>query len=89
MSNRRRRVFSGARREFSRNTLLLGAAFTVMLIAMFGFDFDAALRYFNVVGGWPRQTASETAAIISLACIIPFIAMGMSISEDMRRKRHE
>jgi len=41
------------------------------------------------IGVWSRQTAMETGAIVSLACVVPLLAMGMSISDDAHRKiRH-
>jgi hypothetical protein len=50
------------------------------------------LSYFKVIGHGAPMMTLETAAIISIASAVPFLAMGMSISADsydVRRRRRE
>jgi hypothetical protein len=78
-------------RDFSRRTLVFGAACIVAFAIASFVDADAVLRYFKVIGhGSPLMTL-ETGAIVSIACAVPFLAMGMSISADSYRaqKRRE
>jgi hypothetical protein len=42
------------------------------------------LRYFKLIGGAPNSVL-EAGAIISLGTAVPFLAMGMSIADDVRR----
>ena len=74
------------RREFSRRTLALGALFIVTAGVAIFVDLDAVMHYFLIIGRMSPITL-ETGAIISLASAIPFLAMGMSISEDVYQSR--
>ena len=74
------------RREFSHRTLAFGALFIVTAGVAIFVDLDAVMHYFRVIGRMSPITL-ETGAIISLASAIPFLAMGMSISEDVYQSR--
>ena len=84
MNYRLKQILTTRHREFSRKSLQLGGLLIVMLVVAAFVDLDAMLRYFKFIGGSARTTL-ETGAIISLATAIPFLAMGMSISDDVRR----
>lgn len=84
MDYRQREVSTTKRLEFSRKTLLFGAAFIATFVVAAFVDLDAVLRYFHVVSGSP---AMEMGAIISGTSAVPFLAMGMSISADTHRNK--
>lgn len=86
MDYRQKEVFAAKRLEFSRKTLLFGAAFISTFVVAAFVDLDAVLRYFHVVSGSPA-TAMEMGAIISGTSAVPFLAMGMSISADTHRNK--
>jgi len=86
MDYRQRNVFSPLRHEFSRRTLLWGALFILAIIAGSYVDIDALLDYLKVLHGSASDTV-ELGAMIFAASIVPFLAMGMSISADSRRHR--
>jgi len=86
MDYRPRNAFATIFRQFSRRTLAFGAVLIVTVVAASFVDLDALLRYFRVIGGRPFA-ALETGAIISIACVVPFLAMGMSISADSYKPR--
>jgi len=71
---------------FSPRTLILGAVFIASCIVAACVDTDALLEYYKVIAGSAQPTL-ETAAAISMACGVPFLAMGMSISADSYRER--
>jgi hypothetical protein len=74
-------------RKLSRTSVILAAVFAVVLVVAVLADTDAMLAYFNLMGTLPGASL-EIAAIITAACIIPLLAMGMSIAEDDMR-RHQ
>jgi len=85
---------SAARRRhaFSRRTLVFAAACIAAFVVAGFVDLDAVLSYFKVIGHGAPMMTLETAAIISIASAVPFLAMGMSISADsydVRRRRRE
>jgi len=81
------KVFLGQFQGFSSRTLILGAVFIACCIIATFVDLDALLDYYKVLAG-SAQTTLETAAAISIGCGVPFLAMGMSISADSHRERH-
>lgn len=88
MDDRLKQVCTTKNREFSRQSIRLGILFVVTLVIAVSVDLDALLRYFRLINGSPT-TALEAGAIISLATAVPFLAMGMSISDDVRRNERE
>ena len=74
------------RGEFSRRSVAFGALFIVTAVVAVFVDLVAVMHYFNIIGRMSPITL-ETGAIISLASAIPFLAMGMSISDDMDNRR--
>lgn len=74
------------RHEFSRQTVLFGALFIIALVAVVFVGLLGVLQYFNLVSGSPLTTL-EIAAIICAVSVFPLLAMGMSISADMDRKK--
>ena len=84
MDYRVRQVPTTKHREFSRQSILLGVFFIVTLFIAAFVDLDALLRYFKLIGGAPNSVL-EAGAIISLGTAVPFLAMGMSIADDVRR----
>jgi putative flippase GtrA len=86
MHNGQREVFTAKRREYSRRTIGLAAAFIITAVAGVFVDLDGLMHYFNIIGRVSPMTL-ETGAIISLASAIPFLAMGMSISKDADQSR--
>ncbi len=75
-------------REFSRQSMLLGVFFIITLFIAAFVDLDALLRYFKLLSGSPN-TVLEAGAILSLGAAVPFLAMGMSIADDVRRNERE
>ena len=83
--SRGRKVTAHWRRDFSRRTLFFGIACIAAFVIASLVDLDALLSYFKVIGhGLPMMTL-EAGAIASVACAVPFLAMGMSISADSYR----
>ena len=67
--------------EFSRRSVLLIFLFVIAFTVAVVLDLAALLESLNLLrGSW--QTTLETGAAISAAIIVPFLAMGMSISAD-------
>ena len=85
MDYQQREVPTTKHREFSRQTVLLGALFIITFVVAVFIDLDGVFEYFNLVTGSPFTTL-ETGAIITSASAVPFLAMGMSISADMQNK---
>ena len=81
MDYQQREVFTTKRREFSRQSVLLGALFIITFLVAVFVDLDGVLQFFTRTSGSPRTTL-EMGAIISAVSAIPFLAMGMSISVD-------
>jgi len=86
MHDQLRIVLTGKHREFSRQTVLLGALFILTLVIATFVDLDGVLEYYRLIRG-SASTTLETGAIISIASAVPFLAMGMSISADTYRKQ--
>ena len=86
MDYRQKEVFAAKRLEFSRKTLLFGAAFIATFVVAAFVDLDAALRYFHVISG-SSGTPMEMGAVISMVSAVPFLAMGMSIAADTHRNK--
>jgi hypothetical protein len=74
------------RHEFSRQSVLWGALFIVALVAAFFVGLVGVLQYFNLVRGEPITTLQLVASIVAVSNV-PLIAMGLSISADMNRKK--
>jgi hypothetical protein len=83
---KKRRIFTTEYTGFSRRTVLLGLALIASLCVASLVDLTATLEYFKIIRGATIATL-ETGATISLACAIPFLALGMSIADDGRRNR--
>lgn len=82
MNHQARNAVAHRSRNFSRRTLFLGAACIAAFVVASFIDLDALLSYFKVIGhGSPLMTL-ETGALVSIACAVPFLATGMSISAD-------
>ena len=73
------------RRDFSRRTLVFGAASIAVLVIAGFVDLDAVLSYFKVIGHGSPMMTLETGAMLSIACAVPLLATGMSISADSYR----
>ena len=71
--------------QFSLRSLLFGAIFTIALVVAVCVDTAGVLEYCKVIGGTADPTM-ELGAIITVATIAPFLAMGFSISADVERK---
>ncbi|HEX5213056.1 MAG TPA: hypothetical protein VFW22_15130 [Pseudolabrys sp.] len=82
MNHQVRNAFAHRTRNFSRRTLFLGAACLAAFVVASFIDLDAVLSYFKVIGHGSPLTTLETGAIVSIACAVPFLATGMSISAD-------
>jgi hypothetical protein len=80
--------FRAQLRQFSRRTLFFGAACLVAFVVASFIDIDALLEYFHVLKGATTSTL-EDAAAISIACAVPFLATGMSISADSYEARRQ
>jgi len=91
MDSRGRNVAAQWRRDFSRRTLFFGIVCVAAFIIASLVDLDALLSYFKVIRQGAPMLTLETGAIVSMACAVPFLAMGMSISADSheadRRRR--
>jgi len=85
MNHQQRTAFASWRRDFSLRTLIFGAACIAALVVACFVDLDAVLSYFKVIGHGSPMMTLETGAFISIACAVPFLAMGMSISADSYR----
>ena len=73
------------RHGFSRLSVLLISLFAIAFTVAVVVDLAALLQSLNLVkGSW--QTTLETGAAISAAIVVPFLAMGMSISADQNNK---
>ena len=72
--------------EFSHQSLLLAAVFIVALVVAFIIVLAEVLQYFGLVSGLPPTTLEIGASILALTAV-PFLLMGMSISEDMNRNK--
>ena len=67
--------------KISRRSVLLISPFVIAFSVAIVVDLAALLESLNLLrGSW--QTTLETGAAISAAIIVPFLAMGMSISAD-------
>jgi hypothetical protein len=88
MDYRLKEVRTTKHREFSRQSLGLGIVLIITLVAAASVDLDALLRYFRLISGSPTAVL-EAGAIISLASAVPFLAMGMSIADDVRQNEHD
>ena len=86
MDGHLRNVLTAARREFGRRSILFGALFVATLVIAAFVDLDGVLEYYKLIRGSAPMTL-ETGAVISMASAVPFLAMGMSISADIHRKR--
>ncbi len=86
MEYQQREALTTKRREFSRQSVLLGALFIIAFVVAIFVDLAGVLQYFNLISGSPLTTL-EMGAIITAASAAPFLAMGMSISADMDRKK--
>jgi hypothetical protein len=78
---------AGTHREFSSTSVILAVVFTLALVVAVLADADAMLAHHSLMGALP-SVSLEIAAIITAVCIIPLLAMGMSIAEDDMR-RHQ
>jgi len=66
---------------FSRRSVLLISIFVIAFIGAVVVDLAALAEALNLVkGSW--QETLETGAAASAAFVVPFLAMGMSISAD-------
>jgi len=83
---KKRKVFTTKFSGLSRRTVLVGTALIASLCVASLVDLTAVLEYFKIIRGATIATL-ETGATISLACAIPFLALGMSIEEDGQRNR--
>jgi len=86
MDYRQRNGFLSLRHEFSRRSLLWGALFILAIVVGTFVDVDALLDYLKVLHGSASETV-EFGAVLFAASAVPFLAMGMSISADSRRRR--
>lgn len=86
MDYQQREVLTTKRREFSRQSVLLGTLFIIALVVAVFADLDGVLQYVTLVTGSPLTTL-EMGAIITSASAVLFLAMGMSISADMDRNK--
>lgn len=82
MRDRTRNLLAMARREFGRQTLLLGALFIVTLTVGIFVGTDGLLEHFKVIAGRPVTTL-EAGAIIFLLSAVALLAMGMSVSAEV------
>jgi ABC-type proline/glycine betaine transport system permease subunit len=87
MNYRQRSAPARTHREFSRKSVIVAAVFSVTLGVAVLADAAAVLAYHNFMRSLPGVSL-EMGAIITAACIIPLLAMGMSIAEDDMR-RHQ
>jgi hypothetical protein len=79
-------ILSPKRYGFSLRSLLIGAVFIITLAVAVVIDVDAVLEYFSIISG-SANSALEFGGIITGACAVPLLAMGMSIADDeMKRK---
>jgi hypothetical protein len=69
------------RREFNLRSLLLTALFVIGFVVAVFVDMAGVLQYFDIVSG-ASQTTLVMGAAITATIIVPFLAMGMSISVD-------
>jgi len=69
------------RREFSLRSLLLTALFVIGFVVAVFVDLAGVLQYFDIVSG-AAQTTLVMGAAITATIVVPFLAMGMSISVD-------
>lgn len=85
MDSQRKNSVAPRRYDFSRRTLVFAVACIAAFAVASLVDLDAVLSYFKVIGHGAPMMTLETAAIASIACAVPFLAMGMSISADSYR----
>jgi hypothetical protein len=78
------KAFKARPREFSHRTALWAVLFVATLTIAAVVDLDGLLVYFKLLPGSPFMTL-ETGAAILMACAIPFLGMGMSISADTKK----
>jgi hypothetical protein len=72
--------------QFSLRSLLFGAVFIIALVVALCVDTAGVLEYCKVISGSSDSTL-EMGAIITVASIAPFLAMGFSISADTVRNK--
>lgn len=87
MSYQQRSDRAASQNRPSRKSLVLAAVFIAALVVAAFADTDALLEYYKFLRGLPGVSL-ETGAIITAACIIPLLAMGMSIAEDDMHGHH-
>jgi len=76
-----RKFLTMNRREFSLRSLLLTALFVIGFVVAVFVDLAGVLQYFDIVSG-AAQTTLVMGAAITATIVVPFLAMGMSISVD-------
>ena len=74
------------RHEFTVQSKILIAVFTITFVAAVFVDLAGLLQYSGLVSGLPR-TILEIGATITAVLSFPLLAMGMSISVDMLRTK--
>jgi hypothetical protein len=72
--------------KFSLRSLLFGAVFIIALLGAAFIDFAGVLEYCKIVSG-PSSSTLELGAILTVASIAPFLAMGFSVSGDWERNK--
>jgi hypothetical protein len=86
MDYRQRQALPAALRKFSLRSLLFGAVFIAALLGATFIDLTGVLEYCKVIGA-PSSSTLELGAILTVASIAPFLAMGFSVSADLERNK--
>ncbi len=84
MDRQQKRNTISRRRKFSTLSIILGTLFIIAIFVAVFVDLVGLLQYFSLISGSATATL-EAGAIITVASIAPFLAMGFSISADLER----
>jgi hypothetical protein len=86
MDYQQRQALPTGLRKFSLRSLSFGGLFIIALLVATCIDLTGVLEYCKVIGA-PSSSTLELGAILTVASIAPFLAMGFSVSADLERNK--